>query len=438
MDNYKISIITPVYNCDQYLPQLFDSLTKQTIGFNYLQIIFIDDNSDDNSVDLIKSFSNEKPNVSLHRLNSNSGTAGTPRNVGLENATADYIMFVDADDWLADNACKSLYEAINISEVDIVSGYHHFIDEARNNQIIEAPQYQNLSHRILNLPHDIEEAFILRSHWSNKIYKTKLIQAHNITFNTDNPGEDLIFFTQYLLQCKSFEYIDELILFYRLRRKGNKSISNLYNKKYFLDARDYLDIMYSILVQQNDLTSLFSILIEETFPTLIMNLIDTNELPDIEKAEVLQLFDGVFSFLKHQNLLSEHAYISALADVIALRDIPLALHVLQAIQVFRHETQMALEGKDWLEGQVENQQADFKNLELHVEQLEKFIDTQQQNIAWLEGQVENHKAALENLKSFVEQKENIIVAQQQNISRLEEQVETQETSIENLRRGEEN
>lgn len=55
-------------------------------------------------------------------LNKNSGAGGKPRNVGLSHATKDYIMFLDSDDYLADNACEILYNEIIKENIDVVSG----------------------------------------------------------------------------------------------------------------------------------------------------------------------------------------------------------------------------------------------------------------------------------------------------------------------------
>ena len=89
-----ISIIIPVYNSEKYIKRAFDSLFTQSIGFNNLEVIFIDDASTDASPQIIGDYSNKYDNVKSFFLNKNSGAAGKPRNVGLSHATKDYIMFL--------------------------------------------------------------------------------------------------------------------------------------------------------------------------------------------------------------------------------------------------------------------------------------------------------------------------------------------------------
>ena len=119
---YKISVIIPVHNAENTLNRCFDSLLNQTFDFNELEIIFIDDASDDNSLNLIKSFSEEYSNVKYHAIETNSGFAGLPRNIGIKNASAPYIMFLDSDDLYFEETCELLYNNITANNLDIVSG----------------------------------------------------------------------------------------------------------------------------------------------------------------------------------------------------------------------------------------------------------------------------------------------------------------------------
>ena len=93
-----ISIIIPVYNAENSIKRAFDSLLNQTIGFENLEVILIDDNSTDDSPNIIKDYSNKYGNVKTIFLDKNSGLGAKPRNIGLMHATKDYVMFLDSDD----------------------------------------------------------------------------------------------------------------------------------------------------------------------------------------------------------------------------------------------------------------------------------------------------------------------------------------------------
>ena len=117
---YKITIILPTFNVEGYLKRAFNSLLTQSIGFTNLQIIFVDDCSTDNSRDIIDAYANTYDNVFSIHLPTNSGAAGKPRNVGITYAMADYLLFLDPDDYLLKDACKTLYDHILKSNTDIV------------------------------------------------------------------------------------------------------------------------------------------------------------------------------------------------------------------------------------------------------------------------------------------------------------------------------
>ena len=93
---YKISIIIPVYNAEKYIKKSLDSIIKQTIGFEHLEVIMVDDGSTDSSGEIMDEYAAEYENFKSIHLQENSGAAGKPKNCGLDHATAEYLMFLDA------------------------------------------------------------------------------------------------------------------------------------------------------------------------------------------------------------------------------------------------------------------------------------------------------------------------------------------------------
>lgn len=115
-----ISIIIPCYNVEKYVDRCFDSLLSQTIGFERLEIIFIDDCSTDGTweklITIEKSYSES---VIIIHCDEN-GRQGTARNIGLQYASAPYIGFVDSDDWVEPDMYEKLYEKMVTYQCDIV------------------------------------------------------------------------------------------------------------------------------------------------------------------------------------------------------------------------------------------------------------------------------------------------------------------------------
>ena len=83
---YKISIILPIYNTEKYIENAINSLISQTIGFHNLEIILVNDGSTDDSKQIIDQYVQTYTNIKAIHLDSSSGSAGRPRNVGLQHS----------------------------------------------------------------------------------------------------------------------------------------------------------------------------------------------------------------------------------------------------------------------------------------------------------------------------------------------------------------
>lgn len=120
--SYKISIILPIFNVEKYLKAALDSIVNQTFNFNELEVLMVNDCSTDSSGEIMDEYAKKYDNFIAIHLDKNSGTAGKPRNMGLDNASGEYIMFLDSDDELIEDVCEVLYKKIKESDADIVTG----------------------------------------------------------------------------------------------------------------------------------------------------------------------------------------------------------------------------------------------------------------------------------------------------------------------------
>ena len=112
----KISIIVPVYNTAKYLDKCIQTLIKQTL--EDIEIIFIDDGSEDGSAEILKNYAKNDKRISI--LNQNHKRQGAARNYGLSIAQGEYIGFVDADDWVELDMFEKLYYPAKETDSDIV------------------------------------------------------------------------------------------------------------------------------------------------------------------------------------------------------------------------------------------------------------------------------------------------------------------------------
>ena len=96
MNNYRISVIIPVFNLEKYLHRCIDSLLNQS--FCGIEIIIVDDESTDNSGKIADEFSYKNDNVKVFHIK--SGGVSKARNYGVQHSNGDYIAFLDGDDYV--------------------------------------------------------------------------------------------------------------------------------------------------------------------------------------------------------------------------------------------------------------------------------------------------------------------------------------------------
>lgn len=232
---YKISIIIPIYNMENYLSNAIDSIINQSFGFSNLEVILVDDYSTDNSKYIIEEYCKKYDNIKGVFLKENSGFAGKPRNVGLKYASAEYVMFLDPDDSYFDNACDILYEKITDENVDMVSG--NFIDSFFQN----GEKYDWINDFGLNgdeikvnsIKENIKLFNVYPSVWA-KIFRREFLLSNNIWFPEQLPGQDLFFVHHALFEAKGIIFINKEIVYYAARNLDddvNVSVSCNNSKK---------------------------------------------------------------------------------------------------------------------------------------------------------------------------------------------------------------
>lgn len=116
----KISIIIPCYNIEKYIGRCFESIERQTIGIENLEIIFVEDGSTDNTYECLLDIEKRYSDSVIIIRNPVNGKPGMARNIGLEYASSEYILFIDGDDWVDEEYCKTLYDIAINNSCDLV------------------------------------------------------------------------------------------------------------------------------------------------------------------------------------------------------------------------------------------------------------------------------------------------------------------------------
>ena len=104
-----ISVIIPMFNAEKYIESTVNSILQQEVHHFSVELIIIDDKSDDNSCEIVKKLNH--PKISLIELKQNGGTAHA-RNVGINVANGEWIQFLDSDD----KVCSDLFKKFELSK----------------------------------------------------------------------------------------------------------------------------------------------------------------------------------------------------------------------------------------------------------------------------------------------------------------------------------
>lgn len=235
-----VSVVIPVYNVEEYLDECLASVVHQS--YTCLDIIVIDDGSTDKSGEICDKYAQQDNRIRVcHKKNEGVSAA---RNMGIDMALGEYLIFVDSDDMIHENMIEIYMEYISNQYnlvCDITSDYSvwtNLPEKLKNKKMEIVAQKEFMSYfcrDYVNAPF-------------NKIYNLKIIKNNSIYFPVDkNLGEDLYFNLEYYSQStKDYQIIPYPLYFYRENRTG--SLSNVYNtdlfciqKELFYEIKSFLE-----------------------------------------------------------------------------------------------------------------------------------------------------------------------------------------------------
>ena len=249
----KISVVLPVYNVANYLRKCLDSLVNQT--FKDFEVICVNDGSTDLSLSILEGYSLSDSRFKII-TQENQGLSGA-RNTGIDQVEGEYVLFVDSDDWLEENALEVLYEHVKGFSSDITMFKFKYYNE-NTEEYSEGP-FTNLevidpSFFTGNFYYmDVIDIIFKISHAPfNKLYKTSFLKENDAKFLYGSYYEDLEFFYMVFLKAKKVSVLPEYLYYYRIRDQsistsGDEGSFDIFNilettKQHFLDAKVYNQI----------------------------------------------------------------------------------------------------------------------------------------------------------------------------------------------------
>lgn len=231
---HKVSIVVPVYGVENYIAECIESLLSQS--YRNLEILLIDDGGEDRSPEICEQYAAQDDRIRV--IYKPNGGAASARNVGIDEATGEYICFVDGDDRIEKDYVRHLWCALSRSDADIAEcGLYYWTKTTTN-----AVQIKDLGVFDKN-----EYLRRFTTHWNcslmtNKLFARSTVGA--IRFEEGHCIDDEFFTYLVVMNCRKVVVTDEPLYCYRMRRSSVMQDMGPHLERIMLDRIEYLTTRY--------------------------------------------------------------------------------------------------------------------------------------------------------------------------------------------------
>ncbi|RLA40735.1 MAG: hypothetical protein DRR06_17040 [Gammaproteobacteria bacterium] len=230
----KVTVIVPFYNVEAYIEQCLESLVNQT--HHNLEILCIDNCSPDGTLNIVNSYAVKDSRIRVIGHDKNKGLGGA-RNTGIASASADYVCFVDSDDYVSANFVELLYQAIKEEGADIaVCGFRGFMDDDR--QVFQT-KYDDDTIIIGKKKDNVFDcALQIRGTSWIKMYRLALLHQNGMSQPERRYYEGVVFWLKSIYYSSKISTISDVLYHYRQR---DGSIMNSFSHKHIEDRFDFIE-----------------------------------------------------------------------------------------------------------------------------------------------------------------------------------------------------
>lgn len=304
----KISIILPIYNVEQYLEECLMSILHQS--FFEFECICVIDGSTDRSEEILRK--KTKGDTRFKILSQNNRGLSSARNVGIDKAKGEYIMFVDSDDFIDEDACEQLYSLVENEKVDILGSCFRTYPEGSVSKFSMRTGVLSTASDLLKSTLKPQSSDDLCFVWRYLI-RRDFLNKNNIRFNPEiRYAEDMIFMMESFSYAKKIYLTDYAPYHYRT----NNPHSIMHERKYNAYMENSLCMIYDIkksIIQKNrwdEITPFSFDLAERTIKNytrmLMENRKEKGETANVYIKEVLALpmMRNAFQVIGFRNIYS--------------------------------------------------------------------------------------------------------------------------------------
>lgn len=231
----KFSIIMAAYNAEKEIERSIKSVLNQT--FKDYEFIVVNDASTDMTSEIVSKYSDVK--LINHTENKRAGGA---RNTGIENATGEYIIFLDSDDILADeNVLSRINEKIGTDIIDVIYLGFEAVGDGFEGKFIPTEHNSIKANRIIEWNY--------ANVW-DVVWNRDFLNKNNIRFVEKKYFEDFVFYYTGILKSSSYKYTDFASIIYRSGRSD--SMTTLINPKKMQDLYYNMEVLLDIYNDLDD------------------------------------------------------------------------------------------------------------------------------------------------------------------------------------------
>ncbi|MFE3031951.1 glycosyltransferase family 2 protein [Streptomyces canus] len=231
----KVSVVIPVYNPGNYIEDCVASLRRQSLPPDEFEAIFVDDGSTDDTPARLDALAAEVANITVIHQEA-SGWSGKPRNVGIEASQGEFVMFVDNDDYLGDEALERMYDYAVANGADVVVG-----KMAGKGRGVPVELFRRNHPRAT-----VDNAPLIDSLTPHKMFRRAFLDRIGLRFPEGRRRlEDHVFVTEAYLRADNVSVLSDYVCYYHLKRDdaSNAGFQRFDPVGYFANLREALDVV---------------------------------------------------------------------------------------------------------------------------------------------------------------------------------------------------
>lgn len=289
--SFKVSVIVPIYNVEEYLAECLDSLLHQTI--DSIEVVMVDDGSPDNSAVIAKKYAEKYPNF-VYYYKENGGL-GSARNFGVKQARGEYITFVDSDDIVDDDLYEKMYYRANKDNSDMA-----ICNVLRFNSKMTIPSglHQYVFKNIENNTHITKNPNLFFDTIScNKLFRRSFFIENGLEFPTGILYEDIPVMIPAHFLANNVSVVETSYYWWRMRDGASKSITQ--NTGSLKNLNDRLSVLERLEKFYKEHNVPEDIVIQSEKKNLIIDLmIFVNACKSVTSEQAYAIFDVINAFIK--------------------------------------------------------------------------------------------------------------------------------------------